>query len=171
MGREPHLPRSGVKRPSASSPEKSRLMAAVRRSGTRPELTVGLALRKLGFAYRKDVRDLPGAPDFANKRGRWAVFVHGCFWHRHTACRRATVPKANREFWTEKFRRNRQRDAQVVRALRRRGFAIAIVWECECDEDDLAARLSKVLEPRRVDVGQPVDHRSIIVDVGSRGSR
>jgi DNA mismatch endonuclease (patch repair protein) len=127
-------------------------MAGVRRSGTGAELAVARTLVELGAAYRKNVRDLPGSPDFANKRRRWAVFVHGCFWHHHTGCRRATVPKANREFWLTKFRSNRARDAMAIRALRRKGWRVAIVWECQCGREAARRRLSKVLEARRVDV-------------------
>lgn len=143
-------------RPVASSPDRSRLLGKVRQAGTAAELRVGRILRKLGHAYRKNVRKLPGSPDFANRAAGWAVFVNGCFWHRHTGCRRATTPKANREFWLAKFARNRQRDAAAVKALRAAGFRVVIVWECRLDAAE--ARLSKVLEPRRVDVAEPIDH-------------
>lgn len=143
-------------RPTAPSPERSRLLGRVRQKGTAAELAVGGALRALGVAYRKNVRGLPGSPDFANQKRRWAVFVQGCFWHRHTGCRRAIIPKANRSFWIEKFARNRARDAAAVRTLRRDGFRVVLIWECEVD---LAAiKLSKVLESRSVDVSKPVDH-------------
>lgn len=143
-------------RPPATSPEKSRHLGLVRQKGTAAELAVGRALRGLGVSYRKNVRGLPGSPDFANRRRRWAVFVQGCFWHRHTGCRRATVPKANRAFWEAKFARNRARDATAVKALRRMGFRVALIWECELGEAH--QRLSKVLEARRVDVSEAVDH-------------
>ncbi len=103
---------SGLEMPDAA---RSALMGRVRQRDTRPEQAVALALRSLGIAYRKNVRGLPGSPDFANKSGKWAVFVHGCFWHRHTGCRRATTPKANREFWLTKFAANRTRDARAIR--------------------------------------------------------
>ncbi len=132
------------------------LMGRVRQKDTRPELQVAATLRSLGLRYRKNVRSLPGSPDFANKRRRWAVFVHGCFWHRHTGCRRATTPRANREFWLEKFAANRLRDARAIRKLRSMGFKVVIVWECQTA---LARdRLSKIPEPRRVDVPDPIDH-------------
>jgi DNA mismatch endonuclease (patch repair protein) len=73
------------------------------------------------------------------------VFVNGCFWHRHTGCSRATVPKANNAFWLQKFAANRTRDARAVRALRRRGFRVAIVWECEVGEAE--TKLRRALEP------------------------
>lgn len=158
-------------RPKSSDPRRSALMAGVRQKGTSAELTVAGILRNLGHAYRLNVRSLPGSPDFANRKRRWAIFVQGCFWHHHTNCRRATVPKSNVDFWTAKFTANRARDARSVRALRGMGFRVVMVWECEVAEPGaLAQRLSEILEPRRVDVGEPVDHRGVMVDVAGLGS-
>lgn len=78
-------------------------MSRVRQRGTKAERSVAAVLRDLGLNYRLNVRSLPGSPDFANRAGRWVIFVHGCFWHQHRGCPRATVPKRNREFWSEKF--------------------------------------------------------------------
>ncbi|WP_082486932.1 hypothetical protein [Methylobacterium sp. Leaf89] len=99
-------------------------------------ILVGRILRQLGLFYRKNVRGLPGAPDFANQSQRWAVFVNGCFWHRHTGCSRGAPPKSNIDFWAPKLARNRHRDAQAIRALRRAGFIVAVVWECRIGEAD-----------------------------------
>ena len=130
-----------MSRPLPDTPERSALLARVRQRDTTPEQRVGAALRALGFGYRRNVKALPGAPDFANRKRRWAIFVNGCFWHHHKGCRRATIPKNNREFWLEKFRANRQRDARALRDLRRRGFRVVIVWECETpDAHDLLQR-------------------------------
>jgi DNA mismatch endonuclease (patch repair protein) len=143
----------------STDPRRSALMSRVRQKGTAVELKVGAALRECGAAYRVNVRGLPGSPDFANRTRRWAVFVHGCFWHHHTACKRATVPKSNEGFWRAKFVANRVRDANSIRELRRGGFRVAIVWECEADSPErLARKLSQVLEPRGVCVRQPIDH-------------
>jgi len=106
-----------------------------------------------------NVRSLPGSPDFANKGKRWAIFVHGCFWHRHSGCHKATIPKANRQFWLTKFTDNRARDARAIRALRADKFRVIVVWECEIAKDELAARLSKLLESSRVKMRDPIDHR------------
>lgn len=134
-------------------------MARVRQRGTSAERAVAAVLRSLGRFYRCNVRGLSGSPDFANRRGRWAVFVHGCFWHGHRGCRRATVPKSNRAFWEAKFAANRLRDARAIRALRAVRFRVVVVWECETtDPIALAERLSKALKARRVDVPQPIDH-------------
>ncbi|NVO13639.1 MAG: DNA mismatch endonuclease Vsr [Rhodoplanes sp.] len=135
-----------MKRPTPTDPKRSALMARVRQHGTAAELAVAAALRAAGHAYRLNVRSLPGSPDFANRTRKWAVFVHGCFWHRHPGCKRTTTPKANAAFWQNKFETNQKRDTAAVRALRRAGFRVVIVWECETvDADALAARLHRSL--------------------------
>lgn len=124
-------------------------MKRVRQSGTPAELVVAEACRSLGLSYRLNVRSLPGSPDLANKTRRWAIFVNGCYWHHHTGCTRGTVPKRNREFWTEKFQGNRRRDAAKIRQLRASGFRVLLVWECEvADEARLRARLSQICAKR-----------------------
>ena len=88
-----------------------------------------------------------GSPDVANRSQRWAVFVHGCYWHDHRGCRRATVPKRNTEFWLEKFAGNRRRDARALRQLRARGYRALVIWECEVERkrEAVAARVRRVL--------------------------
>ncbi len=148
-----------MRSPKPDDPKRSALMARVRQKGTAAELAVTSVLRALGHSYRLNVRALPGSPDFANRKRGWAVFVHGCFWHHHTSCERATIPKTNREFWREKFAANRKRDAKAIRTLRSSGLRVGVVWECEVESGEtLRRRLSKILEARRVDVGRAVDH-------------
>jgi DNA mismatch endonuclease (patch repair protein) len=106
-------------------------MPKVRRSGTAPELLVRRALRDLGYSYRCNVRSLPGTPDIANKSKKFAVLVHGCFWHRHPGCRRATMPKSNTPMWRREFRDNIRRDERDLEVLRRLGFLVITLWECE----------------------------------------
>lgn len=126
-------------------------MSRVRQRGTKAERSVAAVLRDLGLNYRLNVRSLPGSPDFANRAGRWVIFVHGCFWHQHRGCPRATVPKRNREFWSEKFEANRRRDARAIRDMRRRELRVVLVWECQtADAHLLRGKLSKLLEPGRV---------------------
>jgi DNA mismatch endonuclease (patch repair protein) len=127
-------------RPLAQSPERAALLARVRRTKTGAEEEVARQLRACGLHYRRNVRGLPGSPDFANRTKRWAIFVNGCFWHRHTGCARATVPKNNRAFWEEKFAANRRRDAAKIRSLRALGFRVQVIWECELDRS--AVRLA-----------------------------
>jgi DNA mismatch endonuclease (patch repair protein) len=121
--RAPHSPKTDA----ATSQRLSR----IRQHGTEPELVVRRVLTKMGVRYRTKNRDLPGSPDLANRRRRWAIFVHGCYWHHHESCRRATIPKNNRDFWIEKFMANRRRDEQAVLALQDRGFRVLVLWECQ----------------------------------------
>ena len=114
--------------------ETSRRMAGIRQRSTRPEMAVRLFLKSAGLRYRCNCRRLPGSPDLANKSKGWAVFVHGCFWHGHPGCSKATMPKRNREFWLQKILDNRRRDARKMRALRKKGLHVAVVWECETQD-------------------------------------
>jgi len=105
-------------------------MAKVRQSRTTPEEQVAVVLRRLRVHFRRNVKSLPGKPDFANQSKGWVIQVHGCFWHQHD-CKRATVPIHNRQDWIAKFDRNRTRDQTVEASLRERGLRILILWECE----------------------------------------
>ncbi len=144
-GTDEREPKRRPGRPLPQSPERSALLARVRRTKTSAEEEVARLLRAHGLHYRRNVRTLPGSPDFANRRRGWAIFVNGCFWHHHTACTRATVPKNNRAFWEEKFVANRRRDAAKIRGLRALGFRVLVIWECELDA--CAARLARLTRP------------------------
>jgi DNA mismatch endonuclease (patch repair protein) len=126
------------------------MMAAVRQKDTKPEMAVRKILRALGIGYRIRNRDLPGSPDIANRSGRWAIFVNGCFWHGHKNCRKtkstssARVPKTRADFWSEKLLANRTRDARRCRELRRSGYRVLIVWECALPHnEELGRRLRR----------------------------
>lgn len=121
-------------------------MSRVRARDTGPELRVRGALRAAGFGYRLHARDLPGSPDILMRTRLKAIFVHGCFWHRHPGCRRATVPKTNSDFWLEKLERNFQRDQGNLHDLAGRGWDILVVWECETRSPDLPRRLREFVE-------------------------
>lgn len=127
----------------------SRRMAGVRQSGTKAELLVRVAARKLGLRYRTVNKDLPGSPDLANRSRHWAVFVHGCFWHRHPDCSRATTPKRNREFWVAKFEANLRRDRASLEQLEQLGFGVVVVWECEAEDEATTQRKLSVLVGHR----------------------
>lgn len=114
-----------------TDPRTSSRMALVRQRDTAPELVVRALAHGLGLRYRTRNRDLPGSPDLANRARRWVIFVHGCFWHRHNGCRLASRPKSNAEFWEEKFAANVTRDRAARAALRRQGYAVLTVWECD----------------------------------------
>lgn len=122
-------------------------MGRIRQKGTEPELVVRRLIYELGHRYRVENRDLPGSPDIANRSRGWAVFVHGCYWHRHKGCVKATTPRRNRAFWEAKFRANVERDKRVLRELRGLGFRTMVVWECECEcERKLLRRIDRWLE-------------------------
>lgn len=131
--------------------ETSHRLAGIRQKGTKPELVVRKVLSELGLRYRLENKDLPGSPDLANRTQRWAVFVHGCYWHRHPGCKRTTTPTRNREFWEAKFERNVARDRRAVEALEAKGFRVAVVWECETERDpvDLASSILEALSTDR----------------------
>ena len=110
--------------------ERSRLMARVRQTGTWPEVAVQEMIRSLGWRFTVRVTDLPGTPDVANKTQRWAIFVHGCYWHAHN-CHLWKVPSANKEFWKQKFRANQERDSRKLKELRKLGYSCLTIWQCE----------------------------------------
>jgi len=135
-----------------SADVRSRIMKAVGQKHTQPEIALKRLLQSLGLRYRLHNRGLPGSPDFANQKRRWAIFVNGCFWHGHKNCsktkggRAPRVPIGNREYWATKLLANRRRDARKCLELRRLGFKVLLVWECQLQEPDLlAARLTRAL--------------------------
>ncbi len=125
---------------------RSALMAKVKGKDTGPELAVRRIAHALGFRFRLHRRDLPGSPDLVFPSRRAVVFVHGCFWHRHPGCAKASSPKTRKAFWTAKFAANVARDARVKRRLRRLGWRVLTVWECEASHPlRVAARLARFL--------------------------
>lgn len=118
-------------------PHTSARLRKIRRRNTSAEQFVRRMLHEAGLRFRVSNRDLPGSPDVANRSKRWCVFVHGCFWHHHAGCRRATLPKRNKAFWEVKFAANQARDARVRRQLEDRGYLVITVWECEIENPEL----------------------------------
>ena len=138
-------------RPSLELDERtSERLGKIRQRGTGAELLVRRVLHALGHRFRVENRDLPGSPDIANRKRQWAVFVHGCFWHRHGGCRRATTPKRNRDFWLAKFAANVKRDARVQAVLRELGWRVVVVWECEIEENPRAVGRRIATKLRRI---------------------
>jgi len=111
--------------------ERSALMRRVRGKDTKPEMRLRKALHAAGVRFRLHDRRLPGRPDLVLPGRRLAVFVHGCFWHRHAGCPRTTTPKANSAYWAQKFAENIERDARKTDQLRQSGWNVRVVWECE----------------------------------------
>ena len=151
-----------------TDPATSARLARIRQQDTSAEWQVRRVVSALGHRYRVRNRDLAGSPDLANRARRWAIFVHGCFWHRHSHCPRATTPKRNRAFWQAKFEVNAARDRRVLRALRCEGWRVAVVWECQIDAPErLVRKLSAVLSGRaaRAPHGRDGAHDAFLVRV------
>ena len=129
---------------------RSRMMAGIQGKNTSPEMHVRRALYSRGYRYRLHVKKLPGSPDIVMRSKRVAIFVNGCFWHRHAHCRFAKLPATRPEFWSDKLGKNVDRDQRNLTALRTVGWRVLIVWECATRgierQNELAAFLSAWLE-------------------------
>ncbi|WP_338868420.1 very short patch repair endonuclease [Myxococcus stipitatus] len=142
----------------AVDPRDSARLGGIRQSNTNIERQTQLILHSLGLRFRTKNRSLPGSPDLANHQERWAIFVHGCYWHSHQGCPRATIPKRNRDFWLAKFEANRARDARALRSLRRCGYRAVVVWECQLHSapERVRKRLARLLLEQRIRVSDEV---------------
>jgi DNA mismatch endonuclease (patch repair protein) len=118
---------------SLSEAERSERMSHVRGRDTKPEMLVRRLVHRMGFRYRLHERRLPGAPDLVFKSRRKVIFIHGCFWHRHSdpSCKLARMPKSKLDFWQTKLEGNRARDARNQSDLDAMGWRYLVVWECE----------------------------------------
>lgn len=121
------------------------MMSGIRGKNTRPEIIVRKSLFAAGFRFRLNRRDLPGAPDIVMPGRRIAVFVHGCFWHRHKECRYAKLPATRPEFWRAKLEGNAKRDTRAIEALLALGWRVLVVWECATRDKCTLSILSDVL--------------------------
>src|SRR5258706_7886769 len=129
-----------------SEEKRKEIMSHIRSKNTKPEYKVRSTLHRMGFRFRLHCVDLPGTPDIVLPKYRTVIFVHGCFWHQHPLCKRATMPVHNADFWKAKFERNLKRDAEKVSALKALGWRVLIIWECETKKvENLSERLREVL--------------------------
>jgi DNA mismatch endonuclease (patch repair protein) len=125
----------------------SEIMRRIRKKDTRPEMTVRKVLHGLGYRYRLHDASLPGTPDLVFRSRRKAILVHGCFWHQH-GCALTRLPKSNLDYWLPKLKRNQQRDKVTRSAMRRDGWKILVVWECQSRNQAITKRLVDFLEGR-----------------------
>jgi DNA mismatch endonuclease (patch repair protein) len=123
-----------------SAEQRHRNMSRIRGRDTTPERTVRSVLHRLGYRFRLHRRDLPGRPDIVLPRFGSVIFVHGCFWHRHLGCRYTTTPSTRSEFWQNKFQQNVARDKRNEADLRKAGWRVLCVWECQTRETEVLAR-------------------------------
>ena len=115
----------------ASSELRSAQMAKIKSTNTKPEVAVRKIIHGMGYRFRINYKKMPGSPDLVMPKYKLAIFVHGCFWHRHKGCRKTRMPKTNVEFWREKFESNIKRDRLVQNQIRKLGWGVLIIWECE----------------------------------------
>ena len=124
-------------------------MRQIRSQNTGPECEVRTMLQMMGFEFTQNVKTLAGNPDIVIPKQRTALFINGCYWHRHTECSKGqSIPSTNTERWLDKFEKNRLRDERVIRQLRAAGWKVIVVWECETkpkNRDALKKRLANEL--------------------------
>lgn len=114
---------------------RSKIMAAVGQRDTGPEMKLRRELHRLGYRYLVNDNRLPGSPDLVFPKYKSVIFVHGCFWHRH-GCKLTTTPKTRKKFWNKKFNENIERDRRNILELRKGGWRVKIVWECQLKKND-----------------------------------
>lgn len=127
--------------------KRSQVMSKILSKNTKSELTLRKALFAKGFRYRVNDKKLPGKPDIVLPKYKTVIFVHGCFWHKHEACKYAYTPKSNTEFWIDKITSNVERDKTNTEKLSVAGWKVIIVWECEVRhtyKHDISALIDKL---------------------------
>lgn len=128
------------------TPEKRSLnMSKIRSKNTKPELIVRKLLHNSGLRYRLYAKDLPGKPDLSNKSKKFAIFVNGCFWHQHKGCSKANIPKSNTDYWIPKLNKNVTRFKDNQDKLSNMGFRIAVIWECEINNQTKIKKLIEII--------------------------
>jgi DNA mismatch endonuclease (patch repair protein) len=131
-----------IKMDKLSAESRSWNMSRIRGRDTVQEKRVRSLLHRLGFRFSLQNRELPGCPDIVLKGRKTAIFVHGCFWHRHKGCKNAVLPKTRAEFWLSKLHGNVERDKRNLIALKRQGWRVLTIWECEIKQEmQLSERL------------------------------
>jgi len=132
-----------------SAAQRSEIMRRVRSEDTKPEMVVRKLVHNMGFRYRLHRADLPGRPDIVLAMHKKVIFVHGCFWHQHS-CKSAKLPKSNRRYWLAKQAGNATRDRRNLQTLRRSGWKVMVIWECQTKYlERLRRRLTCFLRNRR----------------------
>lgn len=123
---------------------RSRMMSGIRGKDTKPEMRIRRGLHKLGLRYRLHDPHLSGRPDLVFPKFRVALFMHGCYWHRHLGCKLCTYPAQNRAFWETKFAENVRRDRRQIEDLKKAGWRVFVVWECCLRQKDITNLLRSI---------------------------
>lgn len=125
--------------------ERSKRMSLVRAKDTKPETRVRRLVHSLGYRYKLHARDLPGCPDLVFRSRRKVIFVHGCFWHQHNCAMGNRMPKSRIAFWREKLEGNKKRDAEIKRQLRKDGWSVRVIWECQTTPTKIRRLSSRIV--------------------------
>ncbi|MFC1677999.1 very short patch repair endonuclease, partial [Planctomycetota bacterium] len=128
-----------------SKEKRSWNMSRIRSKDTKPEIIVRSMLHKMGYRFRLHRKDLPGKPDITLPKYKTVIFVHGCFWHGHKGCKRSNVPKTNQDYWILKIQKNIQRDKYQRKQLKRLGWHVLILWECQIEKTRIIEKKIKNL--------------------------
>lgn len=129
-----------------SKEKRSWNMSRIKGKDTKPELIVRSLLHRMGYRFRLHRKDLPGKPDIVLPKYRTVIFVHGCFWHRHKGCKYAYKPKSRVDFWQKKFKENVERDSKKQANLKKAGWKVITIWECEISKlSELEKKIKKEL--------------------------
>ena len=127
--------------------QRSENMRRIRSKDTKPEKAIRSLVHSMGFRYRLHCPSLPGKPDIVLSKYKTIIFCHGCFWHQHKNCKRASVPKTNTDYWIPKLKKNVVRFKKVKLGLKKMGWNVVVIWECETnDANKLSKNISKVLK-------------------------
>lgn len=120
-------------------------MSRIKSKDTKPEMLVRKFLHKNGFRYRLNVKDLLGKPDIVLAKYKTVIFIHGCFWHGHEGCKKASLPKTRTEWWTDKIHKNTENDQKAETTLSDLGWKIITIWECELNSKTVIQTLENLL--------------------------
>ena len=124
-------------------------MSRIRSKNTNPEIAVRKMLHQRGIRYRLHAKDLPGKPDLSNKKKKFTVFVNGCFWHQHEGCKRANIPKSNKDYWIPKLDKNVEKQRKNLALLNKMGFKTYVVWECELNDIENNKALMEIVSANK----------------------
>lgn len=125
-------------------------MSRIKGKDTKPEMLIRQFIFSKGIRYRLHVKRLPGKPDMVFPKYKKIIFIHGCFWHGHENCKYFVVPKTRTEWWLNKIRRNRERDLENVSALKKQGWKVIIIWECELKSNNREQKLKSLLREFKI---------------------
>lgn len=132
-----------IKLDHVSKEKRSEIMRNIRNKNTGPELLVRSMIHRMGYRFRLHAKYLPGKPDLVFPSRKKVIFVHGCFWHLHEGCSDAAFPKSNKQFWIPKLLLNRQRDWNILHELKKLGWKVLVIWQCQISNTSVLSKRIK----------------------------